>query len=131
MQGMCSTIDGKNGLFAARGRSSTTRTSIWLACDQRPARCGFTLVELMVVVVIIGIILSLILVAGMDAANRANGAGHAVADHQTRARIQRSTGSLAPDAARLHSGSPRPREYLHGLDPLYAVRRPSTGYSLV
>ena len=82
------------------------------------ARRGFTLVELLVVMTIIGIILSLVLIAGMDAANRAN-------ERATQSLITKLDQGLSDRLEALLQNQPVPN-YTHG----YLAAIYGNGYQL-
>jgi prepilin-type N-terminal cleavage/methylation domain-containing protein len=84
------------------------------------ARRGFTLVELLVVMAIIGIILSLVLVAGMEAANRAN-------ERATQSLITKIEAGLNDRLEALLQNEPMPN-YTHGyLAGMYSSLAAGTG----
>jgi prepilin-type N-terminal cleavage/methylation domain-containing protein len=105
-----------HGLLTTNGYSASRRESRQATTAQagigssgrarRSARPGFTLVELLAVITIIGIILSLVLVAGMDAANRAN-------ERATQALITKLDQGLNNRWEALMQNRPEPN-YTHG-----------------
>src|SRR6516225_5686951 len=84
----------------------TTRQAGGSAQRSSPGRTGFTLVELMAVIVIIGIIITLILIAAMDGVRRAE-------ERATQALITKLEGGLNDRLSALLESVPTPN-YTHG-----------------